>query len=72
MMRPVENLQFDQRFRQHAWEPLTRRINVFAKIRMMNETFSADFQFRSEFADVRLHNIAVRVHEGIKTEDEID
>ena len=72
MMRPVENLQFDQRFRQRAWEPLTRRINVFAKIRMMNETFAADFQFRSEFADVRLHNIAVRVHEGIKTEDEID
>ena len=72
MMRPVENLQFNQRFRQRAWEPLARRINVFAKIRMMNETFAADFQFRSELAEVRLHNIAVRVHEGIETKDEID
>ena len=72
MMRPVENLQFDQQFRQRVWKPLTRRINIFAKIRMMNETFAADSQFRSEFAEVRLHNIAVRVYEGIETEDKID
>ena len=72
MMRPVENLQFDQRFRYCVWEPLTRRINVFTKVRMMNETFAADFQFRGELAEVRLHNIAVRMYEGIETENEID
>ena len=72
MMRPIENLQFDQRFRQRVGEPFTRRINVFAKIGMMNETFAADFQFRSEFAEVRLHDVALRMHEGIETENKID
>ena len=72
MMRPIENLQFDQRFRQCVWEPFTRRINVFAKIGMMNETFAADFQFRSEFAQVRFHHVAVGMHERIETENEID
>src|SRR5205814_1886477 len=46
MMRPVENLRLDQRFRERLRKPFARRINVFAEIRMMNETFAADFQLR--------------------------
>ena len=72
MVRPVENFRFDQRLRQRLRKPFARRINVFAKIGMMNETFAADFQFRSELTKVRFHNVAIRVHEGIETENKID
>ncbi len=72
MMRPIENLQFDQRFRQCVWEPFTRRINVFAKIGMMNETFAADFQFRSELAQIGFQHLPVWMHKGIEAENEID
>ena len=72
MMRPIENLQFDQRFRQCVWEPFTRRINVFAEIGMMNETFAADFQFRSELAQIGFQHLTVWMHKGIEAENEID
>ena len=72
MMRPIQNLKFDQRFREGVGKPFTSRINVFAKIRMMDETFAADFQFDSQFAEVRLHDVRICMHEGIETENEID
>jgi len=72
MMRPVENLRLDERLREHLRKPFTGRINVFAKIRMMNETFAADFQLRSKLAQVRFDHVAVRMHKGIETENEID
>ena len=72
MMRPIENLCLDQRFSEKRGNPFAWRVNVFAKIGMMNETFAADFQFRSEFAEVRLHDIAVRMYEGIEAKNKID
>ena len=72
MMRPIENPCLDQWLREHLRKPFTRRINVFAKVRMMNETFAADFQLRSELAQVFFDYVPVRVHKGIETENEID
>ena len=71
-MRPVENLCLDQWLREHLRKPLTRRINVFAKVRMMNETFAANPQLRSELAQVFFDYIPVRMHKRIETENEID
>ena len=71
MMRPVENLRLDQRLRERLGKPFAGRINVFAKIRMMDETFSTDFQLRSKLAQIRFDHVLVRMHEGIETEDEI-
>src|SRR5437899_11011090 len=71
-MRPIENLRLDQWLRDQFREPFAGRIHVFAKIGMMNETFAADFQFRSKFAQVRFHHVAVGMHERIETENEID
>ena len=70
-MRPVENLRLDQRLRERLRKPFSRRIDVFAKIRMMNETFTANFQLRSELAQVCFDEFPVRVHKGIETENEI-
>ena len=72
MMRPIENLRFNQWLREHLRKPFTRRINVFAKVRMMNETFAADFQLRSELAQVLFDYLPIRMHEGIEAENEID
>jgi len=71
MMRPIENLRLDQRLRERLRKPFSRRINVFAKVRMMNETFAADFQLGSKLAQVRFHHVPVRMHKGIETENEI-
>ena len=71
MMRPIENLRFDQRFCQQLGNPFARRVNVFAKIGMMNETFAAYFQLCSQLAQVRFHDLPVRMHERIETENEI-
>ena len=71
MMRPVENLRLDQRLRERLRKPFSRRINVFAKVRMMNETFAADFQLRSKLAQVFFDDFPVRVHKRIETENEI-
>ena len=72
MMRPIEDLSFNQRFRQHLREPFPWRADVFAEIGMMNETLPADLQFASQFAKIRVHDIAICVYERIKTEDKID
>ena len=72
MMRPVENPCLDQRFRERFRKPFPRRINVFAKVRMMNETFAADFQLRSELAEVFFDYVPVGMNKGIETENEID
>ena len=69
MMRPVENLRLDQRLRERLRKPFARRINVFAKVRMMNETFAADFQLRSKLAQVRFDHVPVRMHKRIETEN---
>src|SRR6478736_5393051 len=71
MMRPIENLRLDQRFRERLWKPFPWGINVFAKIRMMNETFAADFQLRSKLVQVFLDDVSVRMHKRIETENEI-
>ena len=71
MMRPVEDLCLNQRFREHLGQALARRVDVFAKIRMMNETFAADFQLRSEFAQVRFHDFPIRMHKRVETKNEI-
>ena len=71
MMRPVENLRLDQRLRERPRKPFARRINVFAEIRMMNETFAADFQLRSKLAQVFFDDVPVPMHKGIETENEI-
>src|SRR5262249_58053628 len=71
MMRPVEDLGLDQRLREYLRKPFARRINVFAKVRMMNEPFPADFQLGSKLAQVRFHNVPARMHKGIETENEI-
>src|ERR1700747_2156800 len=70
-MRPIEDLRLDQRLRERLGQPFPRRIKVFAKIRMMNETFAADFQLGPELAQVRFHHVPVRMHKGNKTENEI-
>ena len=70
-MRPVENFRLDQRLREYLRKPFARRIDVVAKVRMMNETFGADFQLRSELAQVCFNHRPVRMHKGIKTENEI-
>src|SRR5690348_14079806 len=72
MMRPIEDLCLNQRFRQRLRKPLPSSVNVFAEIGMMNEAFAADFQFRSKFAQVRFHNFTVRMHERIEAENKID
>ena len=71
MMRPVEDLRLDQRFREDLRKPFARRIGVFSKVRMMNETFAADFQLRSKLAQVHFDYVPVRMHERIETEHEI-
>src|SRR4029078_12902717 len=71
MMCPVENLRLDQRPRERLRKPLAGRIYVFAKIRMMNETFAADFQLGSKLAQVCFDDFPVGMHKGIETEDEI-
>ena len=71
MMRPVQNLRFDQRLRERFRQAFTRRINVFTKIRMMNETFAADSQLRSELAQVRFDHIPIRMDERVETKNEI-
>ena len=71
MMRPVENLRLDQRLRERLRKAFARRINVFAKIRMMNETVAADFQLRSKLAQVFLDDTSVWMHKGIETENKI-
>ena len=71
MMCPIENLRFDQGLRERLRKPLARRINVFPKVRMMNETFAADFQLRSKLSQVRFDDLPVRMHKGIETENEI-
>jgi hypothetical protein len=38
---------------------------------MMNEAFAADFQFIPQFAQIRFDHVAVGMHEGIKTKNEI-
>ena len=72
MMRPVENFRLDQWLRDRRRKPFARRIDVFSKIRMMNETFAADFQLRAELSQVRFDHVTVRMHQGIETENEID
>ena len=72
MMRPIEDLCLNQRFSEKRGNPFAWRVNVFAKIGVMNETFAADFQFRSQFAQVRFDDFPVRMHEGIEAENEID
>ena len=72
MVRPIENLRFDQWFRYCLGKPLSVGIGVLTKIRMMNETFAARFQFRSQFAQISLDDVAVRMNERIKTENKID
>ena len=42
MMRPIEDLCLNQRFSEKRGNPFAWRVNVFAKIGMMNETFAAD------------------------------
>ena len=71
MMRPVENLRLDQRLRERLRQPFARRINVFAKIGVMNKTFAADFQLGSELAQVHFHHFPVWMHKRIETENEI-
>jgi len=71
-MRPVENLRLDQRLRERLREPFAWRINVFAKVRMVNETFAADFQLRFKLSQVRFDDLPVRMYKGIETENEID
>ena len=71
VMRPIENLRLDQRLRERLGQPFSRRINVFAKVRMMNETLAADFQLGPKLAQVRFHYLPVRMHKGIETENEI-
>ena len=71
MMRPIENLCLDQRLREHLGKPFPRRINVFAKIRMMNETFATDFQLRCQLTQVFFDNLPIGMHKGIETENEI-
>lgn len=71
MMRPVQNPRFDQWFRERFRKAFTRRINVFAKIGVMNETFAADSQLRSELAQVRFDHLPIWVHERVKTKNEI-
>ena len=71
MVRPVENLRFDQRFGERLGKPFAQRINVFAKIRVMDETFATDFQLGSKLAQVRFHNIPIRMNEGIEAKNEI-
>src|SRR5438552_3558583 len=72
MMWPIEDLCLNQRFRQRLRKPLPSGVNVFAEIGMMNEAFPADFQFRSEFAQVRFHDFTIRMHKRVETEDKID
>src|SRR5262249_48156979 len=71
MMRPIQNFRLDQRLRERLRKPFARRINVFPKIRMMNETFAADFQLRSKLAQVFFDYVAVRVNKGIEAKNEI-
>jgi hypothetical protein len=71
MMRPVENLRLDQWFGDYFRQPFTRRVNVLAEIRMMNETFATHFHFGPELAEIFFDHITVRVHERIETENEI-
>ena len=71
MMRPVENLRLDQRLRERLRKLFAWRINVFAKVRMMNESFATDFQFRLELAQIRFDHVPVWMHKGIKAENEI-
>src|SRR5438876_352375 len=72
MMRPIEDLCLDQRFSEKRGNPYAWRVYVIAKIRVMNETFAADFQFPSQFAQVHFDELPVCLHEVIKTENEID
>ena len=70
-MRPIEDLRLDQRLRERLGQPFSRRINVFAKVRMVNEAFAADFQLLSKLAQVGFHHVPVRMDKGIETENEI-
>ena len=71
-MRPVENLRLDQWLRDRLRKAFAQRINVLAKIGMMNETFAADFQLGSKLVQVRFDHIPIRMHKGIETKNEID
>lgn len=72
MMRPIENLCLNQWSRQRLRNSLAWRVYVFAEIGMVNEASAADFQFRSEFSQVRFHDFPIRVNERIEAENEID
>jgi len=71
MMRPIENLRLDQRLRDRVRKPFAWRINVFAKVGMMNETFAADFQLHSKLTQVLFDDVLVRMHKRIETENKI-
>ena len=72
MMRPVENFRFNQWLCDKIGKPFAWRIHVLAEIGMVNETFTADFQFASQLLQIRFYNVAVGMHKRIKTENEID
>jgi len=72
MMLPIENAEFDQWVDDYLGQPSTAGIGVFAKIRMMNETFATDFQFFSELAKISLDNLSFCMDERIECENEID
>jgi len=71
-MRPIKNLRFDQRLCQRLRNSLTEGVGVFAEIGMVNESFSADFQFSPQFTQIRFDHIPFGVNERIETEHEID
>src|SRR5436309_1596761 len=72
MMRPIENLRFDERLCYGLRKSLAEGTRVFTEIGMMKKSSSADFQFRSQLAQIRFDDVPFRVNERIETEHEID
>src|SRR5437763_12388384 len=72
MVCPIENLRLDQWLYYCLGKTLPESVGVLAEIGMMNEAFAAGFQFRSQFVQVCLYDIAVRMNQRIEAENKID
>ena len=72
MVCPIENLRLNQWFHYCLGKTLPKGVGVLAEIGMVNEAFAAGFQFRAQFVQVCLDDVAVRMNERIEAEDKID
>ncbi len=70
-MFPVQDLYLAKKFADWLWNAFRYSASVRAEIRMVDESFAADLQCSSQFAEVRLDEFAPQMYKRVETEYEI-